>query len=179
MGSIKKTISFDDYVWDSYLSGYDGDNFSKHIQKLIVAGFEAIDGKQDIYKKQVITLTNKLTDKDIEIRNLKALVQRLKKGSSKTPSGIIDKYSLTNQHINFLKERKDFIFKEDKKLKDKIILRQISKEEAKNINLMEGNHSRFVNETGKNISLNEFKTLINSDLDKLLKEISGNEVDQS
>ena len=146
MGYIQKTITFDEWVWNTYLSEVDG-NFSKHIQKLVIIGHEATEGKFEFYKKQVIVLTNKITDLQVENTNLKMLVERLKKRSGKSPEFIIEKYKMDIDDITLLKECQDVVSKKPQ--------------------FVEGNWQRFRNDTRHDITLADFKVLMAADLDNL------------
>jgi len=154
MGSTKKTISFDDYVFETYLKDFEG-NFSKYIQKLVLVGHDAIEGKHEIYKRQSIDMANKIAGLQIENRNLKALVERLKKRSASSPESICQKYQFSENDFNNLKE-----------------CQKIVKEKP---DFLEGNYNRFKNDSAKDISLKEFRTLMDSDLNKIT--VSGDGVD--
>lgn len=146
MAYFQKTVTFDDYVFDTYLKDFEG-NFSKYIQRLVVAGHEAIEGKHEVYKKQTIDMANKIAALQIEIRNLKALVERLKKKSANSPESICQKYQFSENDLKNLKE-----------------CQKIVKEKP---DFLDGNHNRFKNDSAKDISLKEFRTLMDSDLNKI------------
>lgn len=101
MAVIRKHISFDEFIFNQYLSDLDEDNFSKHIQKLVVLGTEALNGDAVETKRRLISTLNENERLNQELKLLKMRLQKnIIIGS--TRSNIIDKYQLEKEHIDKL-----------------------------------------------------------------------------
>jgi len=140
--AVKKSVTFDEFIWDTYLSDYKG-NFSKHIQRLVVLGYEGLMNKQDQLMKRAITLVNQ--NEELEKEN-KLLRSKLSNLEGKLKKGTMN-FELSSKDIEILEECKRYIEKMPETLN--------------------GNFNRFKNASGHNdMTLKEFKELINGDKDE-------------
>ena len=140
MSIIKKSVSFDEFVYDTYLLNY-GDNFSSYVQKLIILGHEALVNGAVEEKKKITSLIAQNEEMKREIKKLRFDLNKAKQGISNFDD-IVDRYALSDRDLEMLREAKEII--------------------DKNPTFLEGRFNLFKNETGKNLRFNEFKTLIHN-----------------
>ena len=149
--TVIKSISFDDLIFERYLDGYKGDNFSSYIQKLVVLGYESLTGKTERYaiennglRVEVIELQKQLLEMQKKIQEMKTnkVIISNNQKSEEQYERIIEKYQLMDSDLNLVKEFKPII--------------------EKNPAFLNGNVKRFRAETGKQITKTEFSVLINN-----------------
>lgn len=150
MGYVQKTISFDEYVWETCLSDLKTDNFSSHINKMILIGNDAIQNGIVEKSKKITVLYNEIDDLKREIKKLKFDLNKKHQSSSKFDD-VVEVYGLTEQHLNMIEEAKNIL--------------------DKNPQYLDGRFSLFRNETGKNLRINEFKTLLQGISQRKLNEV--------
>lgn len=74
-----KTISFQEYVWNTYLKDYEGKNLSSYINELIILGSEAKIGQPELEKRKIIKAFKQIREKNDEIAELKCKIGKLHK----------------------------------------------------------------------------------------------------
>lgn len=137
--AIQKTITFDEFIFNQYLSDFEGNNFSKYIQKLVVLGVEALSGDAVENKRKLISLLNENEKLSQENKNLR---MRSQKGHSCiTKEDVADKYQLENKHFEQLEIAKKVL--------------------ERNPTYLRGQYDFFKNEFNiHSLSFGEFKNLI-------------------
>lgn len=144
MTVIKKHISFDEFIYNLYLSELEGNNFSKHIQKLCILGSEALNGDAVEQKKRLISTLNENERLRTQIKELNMRLRTSgckKETNAHTKQDIIEKYQLEQKHLDQINI-------------DKIIM-------AKDPSYLRGRFSLFQNQNSlHNMRLDEYKKLL-------------------
>jgi hypothetical protein len=143
MSSIKKSLAFDQYFWNTYIDHSCG-NLSQYIRKYVILGVEAEVNKIDDYRKRVLELTREIDSLKTLNKTLKGSLESLKARSEKVESydSIVSKYGLNDKHIEKLKSASEIIHKDAA--------------------FFNGQFNRFKNDTGFNMKRSHFDFLIKS-----------------
>jgi hypothetical protein len=142
MSSVRKTITFDSFIFDTYVIDY-GNNLSKYIQKLVILGAGAMVEGIEHKDRRILVLMKEL--EEIKVENLR-LKQKLGSDISqeeKTYFQILNKYKIEGDVLKFLEKCKDIIKKDQ--------------------SYFDANFKMFKNLYGIELSKLEFKILIKGD----------------
>lgn len=138
MATIKKSVTFDEFVYDTYLLNF-GDNFSSYVQKLVILGHEALVNGAADDKKKITSLVSQMEDLKRQIKKLKFDLNKAKNGST-SYDDVVEMHGITESDLG--------------------IVRECKKKIDADPGLFDGNFNYFKNMTGRNLRPKEFKALI-------------------
>lgn len=106
MGSVKKSVTFSEFVYDTYLLSF-GDNFSAYIEKLIILGHEALVNGAVDEKKKITSLISQIEDLKRQIKKLKFDLNKSKNKTNFSYDDVVQRYSLSNADLDLFRDRKN------------------------------------------------------------------------